>query len=359
MASSVELSVPNTSIISNTSKPYTVYNVSLRLPLRSYTVSKRFSDFVSFHSVVSAEAGLATPAPLPSKSWFARTISSPELTEQRRQGLEAYLLAINGSEDNRWRNSNAWKSFLGLPSNAISKSNVANGLHKSIAGAGVGAPTTDPVIWLDHYRELKAQLHDARLALTRRDQATTTQAQHENGAAAKKGIVKSATMIAALEQGLKQMSSDSWGTNRMGDGEINRRRDLVANARREREGLDNLLNTMVAKSKIDELVENAQEKNKPEVANAPKRSGRVLGKETQRTRALDNQGVVQLQQQMMQEQDEEVMSLAKIVARQRELGVQINQELAEQDDMLRELDDDVDRVDAKMGIARKRIGRLS
>ena len=361
MTSSVDLSVPNTSIISNTSKPYTVYNVSLRLPLRSYTLQKRFSDFVSFHNTLSSEAGVPPPISLPSKSWFSSTVSNPELSEQRRQGLEAYLLAINGAEDSRWRNSNAWKTFLNLPSNTISKSGLASGLHGSINGAGSGAPTTDPVVWLDQYRELKTQLHDARLALTRRDQATSAQAQHENGAAAKKGLVKSATMIAALDQGLKSLGSDSWGSGRLGEGELGRRRDLVANARREREGLDNLLNTMIAKSKVDETVASAHEKDKQKVfsSTASKPAGRVLGKETDRTRALDNQGVVQLQKQMMQEQDEDVMVLAQAVAKQKELSLQINEELMVQQEMLDGLDEDVDRVQAKMDVAKKRIKKIS
>lgn len=361
MTSSVELSIPNTSIISNTSKPYTVYNVSLRLPLRSYTLQKRFSDFLALHNTLSSEAHIPPPAPLPSKSWFTRTVSNPELTEQRRQGLEGYLHAINGSGDSRWRSCNAWRDFLNLPSNTISKSGLANGLHGSLNGAGSGTPTTDPVVWLDQYRELKMQLHDARLALTRRDQATSTHDQHENGAAAKKSLVKSATMIAALDQGLKSLGSDSWGNDKLGEGELGRRRDLVANARREREGLDNLLNTMIAKSKVDETVAGAHEKDKKKLFGSidSKPTGRVLGKETDRTRALDNQGVVQLQKQMMQEQDEDVMVLARAVARQKELSLQINEELMVQQEMLDGLDEDVDRVQAKMDVAKKRIKKIS
>lgn len=248
-----------------------------------------------------------------------------------------------------------------MPSNTISKSGIASGLHGSINGAGSGAPTTDPVVWLDQYRELKTQLHDARLALTRRDQATNAQAQHENGAAAKKGLVKSATMIAALDQGLKSLGSDSWSNDKLGEGELGRRRDLVANARREREGLDNLLNTMIAKSKVDETVAGAHEKDKQKLfgSASSKPTGRVLGKETDRTRALDNQGVVQLQKQMMQEQDEDVMVLARAVARQKELGLQINEELMVQQEMLDGLDEDVDRVQAKMEVAKKRIKKIS
>lgn len=85
----------------------------------------------------------------------------------------------------------------------------------------------------------------------------------------------------------------------------------------------------------------------------------MLGKESDKTRALDNQGVLQLQTQMMQEQDEDVMVLARAVARQRELGMQIQEELVVQNEMLGMLDEDVTRVQGKMDVARKRIGKIS
>lgn len=124
---------------------------------------------------------------------------------------------------------------------------------------------------------------------------------------------------------------------------------------------------MVAKSAVDQTVADKAD-SAPAAAAAtlfgsssmkPAPSGRVLGKESGRTRALDNQGVVQLQKQMMQEQDEDVMVLARAVARQKELGMQIQEELVVQNEMLGMLDEDVGRVQGKMDIARKRIGKIS
>ena len=179
-------------------------------------------------------------------------------------------------------------------------------------------------------------------------------------------------MLQALDAGLANLASaSSWGAPRLSEGELRRRRDLVSNAKREKEGLENLLNAMVAKSAVDKTVADKSESTAllggPTAAAAaadgksvvaPSR-GRVLGKETDRTRALDNQGVLQLQQQMMQEQDEDVMVLARAVARQRELGEQIQEELVVQNEMLGMLDEDVTRVQGKMDVARKRIGKIS
>ena len=359
MVPQVEISIPNTQI-SATSKPYTVYNISLRLPLRSFTLQKRYSEFVSLHNSLTSQAGAAPPVSLPAKSWFTRTTSSPELTEERRKGLELYLNTINETNDDQWRNTSAWRTFLNLPSNSSSRSALTSGLQSTISGVGSAHPITDPVVWLDQYRDLKSQLHEARLAVTRRDQASTAQGQHEASAHAKKCLVRAGTMIGTLETGLRSLSSNSTkGGSSLGEGELRRRRDLLSSAKREREGLESLLSAMVAKSAVDTTIASAGEKTSLIGAQHTRPAGRVLGKETEKTRALGNQGVLQLQEQMMQEQDEDVMTLAKAVARQKELGVQIQEELEVQNEMLAMLDEDVTRVQGKMDVARKRVGRIS
>jgi regulator of vacuolar morphogenesis len=361
MAPQAEISIPNTTV-SNTSKPYTIYNITLRLPLRSFTVQKRYSDFTTLHGNLTSQAGSAPPVTLPSKSWFSRTVSNPDLTEERRQRLENYLQTMNESEDSRWRNTTAWRSFLDLPSSMSSLTGTkAGALHSVLSGpGGAGAPITDVTVWLDCHRNVKTQLHEARLHLTSRDQALSPQKQHEASAAAKSCLVKVTGMIHALEEGLKNIQQDSggWGSQKLGDGEIRRRKDLIAAAKKEKEGLENLMNAMATKSKLDNAVATLQDTQKL-VGSKPKTSGRILGKETAETRELDNEGVLQLQKQKMADQDLDVDELRKIVQRQRELGIAINQELEVQNDMLRMVDEDTDRVQAKIDIAKKRIGKIS
>ena len=357
MPPQVEISIPSAEL-STTPKPYSLYNISLRLPLRSFTLQKRYSDFTTLHSTLTSQTSTPPPAPLPAKSWFARTTNNPELTEQRRQGLETYLQTINTSDDPRWRDTSTWRTFLNLPSNLSSKSSAASTLHGAISSS---SPLKDPTIWLDCHRDLKTQLHSARLHLTQRDQAPTSQAQHESGAQAKKCLIRAGTMIASLDQGLK--NQDDWGSEKLGDGELRRRKDLVASARKEKESLENLLNAMVAKSRVDATVEDKKALIGDSTSNSssnhvPPKTGRVLGKETKRTRELDNQGVLQLQQQLMKEQDEDVMVLAQAVRRQKELGVAIQEELMVQNEMLGMLDEDVTRVAGKIDVARKRVSKI-
>lgn len=370
MAPQIDISIPSAST-SNTSKPYTVYNITLRLPLRSYTVSKRYSDFETFHKSLTEQVGTSPPATLPGKSWFKSTVSSPELTEARRQELEKYLQTINEIDDSRWRSTSVWRAFLNLPSSFTSSNSKAGALHSVLTGPGAGgAAIADPTVWLDSHRDLKAQLHDARLNLTNRDQASTPQKQHEASAAAKTALVKAGTLIAALEDGLTQNQKSS-GSQKLGAGELRRRKDLISAAKKDKDALENLLNAMSQKNKLDSAVANIQEhtdllgpgNNLSSASNTsgPKggRPGRVLGKETAETRSLDNQGVLQLQQQKMQDQDLDVDEIRKIVLRQRELGVAINQELEIQNEMLKVVDEDVDRVQGKINVAKQRIGKIS
>ncbi|KAE8148720.1 hypothetical protein BDV25DRAFT_168264 [Aspergillus avenaceus] len=372
----MEITIPTTTL-STTDPPHTIYNITLRLPLRTFTITKRYTDFLSLHKTLLTQTPLAPPAPLPPKTWFSSTVSNAQLRESRRQALETYLQSINDAEDARWRNTSAWRTFLNLPSSG-SNSATATRLHAAAAVTGAGEDgIRDPTVWLDVYRDLKGHLHDARLHLTRRDQETAPLRQHESSARAKSCLVRAGSLVGALEEGLKRFGHTSTSTSSttstgggnggggmtgLGEGEIRRRKDLVINARKEKDGLEDLLNAMAAKSRLDNAVASIQDKEALMGGSAgkkPARSGRVLGRETERTRELDNQGVLQLQRTTMQEQDRSVEELMKIVHRQKELGVAINEELEVQNALLKLTDEDAERLSRKVDIGKKRIGKIS
>lgn len=230
--------------------------------------------------------------------------------------------------------------------------------------------TVDPTVWLDVHREVKGQLHDARLYLGKRDSATTARGQHEAGANAKRCLVKSEGLIISLEQGLKAMNSPTEhrnpGKGSIGEGELRRRKDLLAQAKVEKEGLEKLALSLAVKSQDignsnGTAVATQQDKTTLFGSGATKPSGRVLGAplpETNETRELDNEGVLQLQKQMMKDQDLDVEELAKIVRKQKDMGLAIHDELELQNEMLRMLDQDVSRVNDKVNIAKKRMGKI-
>lgn len=366
MAPPAEISIPSTILSTGEAKPYTLYNITLRLPLRSFVVQKRYSDFATLHQSLSEQVGAPPPKSLPGKSWFKSTVSSPDLTEQRRQGLEAYLRAIAESPDRRWRDTSAWRSFLNLPSTGGggSTSNSAASAHGLITSGRAGA--ADPTTWLDLHREMKSNLHEARLSLSRRDAAAennNSTAAAEAGAAAKRALVKAGTLIGNLTAGLRTMQEKG----ALGDGELRRRRDLLSSARVDREGLERLSNSM---SQNGRAAREGWASSGDKAAllggaagssSGARTGGRVLGAplpETERTRELDNDGVVLLQRQMMSEQDEQVNTLAAIVRRQKEMGLQINDEVEAQTKMLDRVNEDADRVGGKIKVANRRIGKF-
>jgi hypothetical protein len=158
-------------------------------------------------------------------------------------------------------------------------------------------------------------------------------------------------MLSALDDGLKNLGRGG-SFEGLGDGELRRRKDLIINTRKEKDGLDDLLQAMATKSRLDHAVASvkdkdtllrAQQNGNDAGGRRTPRSGRVLGKETERTRELDNEGVLLLQAQTMQDQDTSVEQLMKIVARQKELGIAIHEELEVQNEMLRMADEDAER----------------
>ncbi len=368
------ISIPITSTATpQGSQPFTQYHVTLQLPLRKHEVRKRYTDFINLHDALVAQTGQPPPAQLPAKSWIRRTVNNQSLTEERRKALEKYVRSLVEADDARWRSSSAWRSFLNLPSGT---STVNSNGSLSPVSQKRNPGVTDPQQWLEVHRDLKSQIQSARQQLKQREAASTAQQQHSLSAEAKASLVRAATSIAQLEDGLKSIEAASkgddsgWGGPRkLGDGEIRRRKDLLGAARKEVEGLEALLRTMATRTantstgpSSGAVASTGDREALWKGTSAAKPSGRVLGgplKETERTRELDNSGVLQLQQQVMQEQDEDVMVLGKTVARLKDMGIMINEELTIQNEMLGMLEDDTTRVQGKVDVARSRIKKIS
>ncbi|KAJ2966346.1 hypothetical protein NQ176_g10194 [Zarea fungicola] len=135
---------------------------------------------------------------------------------------------------------------------------------------------------------------------------------------------------------------------------------MVSTAKMEREGLDKLANSMPASalqggsSGPSRGLSTSPEKSKlVQNGNGARPSaGRRLGgggppvPETDKTLELDNQGDLQIDQ------------LAAIIRRQKEMGLQINEEVERQTQMLDMIDEDEGRVRGKLGVANKRIRKM-
>ena len=92
--------------------------------------------------------------------------------------------------------------------------------------------------------------------------------------------------------------------------------------------------------------------------------GRVFGsrpppQETIDTRPLDDAGLVQLQQNQMNNQDEQLQELSRLLLRQRAMGEEIHKEIGEQSDMLDEVDSEVGKVGNKLSKTKRQMNRLT
>lgn len=371
MAPPIEISIPGTSIASpDDAKPFTQFNITLRMPLRTYIVQKRYSDFAALHETLTSLAGVPPPAPFPGKHWFKSTVSSPALTEERRHGLETYLRAIAESPDRRWRDTAAWRTFLSLPSlgagSAASSSGVRiEGRIPAINTRDANtAAASDPRTWTDLHREMKGLLGEARQQLAKRDATSDPSGSSttalEAGAAAKRALVRASNLLRALDQGLRDMAD----AKKLGDGEVRRRRDLVASAKGERDGLEQVSASITRAANSNSLNGPV---NSGDKAALLARSGtgsstrRVLGAplpEMDRTRELGNAEMLQLQRTQMKEQDEDVEDLAKIVRRQKEMGMAIQEEVLAQNSLLGDMDENATRLDAKLKVGKQKIRKL-
>ncbi|KAK4209706.1 hypothetical protein QBC37DRAFT_294002 [Rhypophila decipiens] len=383
MAPPAEISIPTTSTsqpdASSNSKPFTLYNITLRLPLRSFVVQKRYSDFVALHAQLTSLVGSPPPAPLPKKSWFKSTVSSPELTEQRRVQLEAYLRAIAEPPDRRWRDTSAWRAFLNLPGGgggASASQASASGVSLDYRAAAARLPAiglkennliaaSHPTTWLDLHREMQGALHEARKALGRRDNATENGTRIEAGAAAKRELIKAGSLLVALGEGLKVLKEQG----KIGEGEHRRRGDLLNTARNKRDELERDISSLAGFQSGREGDGGDGGQGTAGTATAGSSGfgagasrfggGRVLGAplpETDKTRELDNDGVLQLQRNILNEQESDVEALARIVRRQKEMGLAIDDEVRRHIDLLNGLDQDVDVLGKKMVVANTRDG---
>jgi regulator of vacuolar morphogenesis len=93
----------------------------------------------------------------------------------------------------------------------------------------------------------------------------------------------------------------------------------------------------------------------------PRPTGRQLGKplpETDRTRELDNEGVLQLQKDTMREQDEDLDALAQILRRQNTLARAMLQHIEEDNELLDEANARADSLQRKLGVGNRRVKNL-
>jgi regulator of vacuolar morphogenesis len=344
-------------------KPHIVYRIEVQASVRSWQMWRRYSEFTDLHTELTKSTGSAPPAPLPPKhtfSLFTRR-DDAKLVEERRAGLETYLRAIVSAKEEQWRECYAFKEFLGVP---VGKPAGADG--------GADKPHFTSASWLDEHLELQARIRDVRADVNKRDalgDRGDVAGAHTANVQGKKKLAGVLSRVGTLEKGLEELAAGG-----MAEGELRRRTDMAARLRDDCEKLAKIVTvarntSSSARSGVGASYERdpAPETDRQSLlgtgpAFGTKPVARVFGKpkpeESEETRPLDDQGLMQLQEQKMANQDASLAQLSTILGRQKQLGLAIGHEISEHIEILDSLSNDVDRTADKLGKAKKQMNRL-
>lgn len=331
---------------------------------------RRYSEFVELHTELTQSTGAAPPAPIPPKHPLSNAAGiltfgivkggdkDEKVIEERRVALEAYLRAIVSARDDRWRESYAFKEFLGVP--VGKQDNFASG-----SGARFSSSS-----WLDEHLELQSRIRDVRASINKRDALSDrgdVNGSHTANVQGKKQLAEVLSRLRVLGTGLQEL-----GMGGMQEGELQRRTDMVGRLQDDCEKLGKMVTVARQTSRLSEgggAGTNSGKTLAPESdrvalmgAPATHKPARVFGaaqpKETDVTRPLDNVGVFQLQKQQMEQQDDQAARLTTILQRQRHLGEEISAEISIHNEMLDDLNNDVDNVGAKLTAAKRQMNKL-
>ncbi|KAJ2913381.1 hypothetical protein MD484_g7024, partial [Candolleomyces efflorescens] len=348
-----------------TPKPHTVYKIDVQAHVRSWQMWRRYSEFDDLHTELTKSTKSSPPCNLPPKNSFSmlRSRKDAKVLEERRAGLEEYLRAILGAKESVWRDSQAFKDFLGVP----------------VGRQGTLLQPSDPgqftlSTWLDEHSELQARLRDVWSDINKRD-ALSDQgdiaASHKSNLAAKGKLAGMLARIGNLDKALQQLAMSG-----MSEGELQRRTDMVARLRDDCEKLTRIVtvarqtarsSTAGPSSSAAESRVAAPESDRAALLGAntfARPARRVFGassppKETEITRPLDNTGLYGLQQEQMLHQDNQLSQLTTVLQRQRQLGEAIGAEVGLQIEMLDDLSNEVDRVGGKLSSTKQKLNKLS
>ena len=359
--------IKQTETRNDASKPYTVYRIDVQAPVRQWHIWKRYSDFIELHQkLVDRFPDISIPAHLPQKRFFPPTFHAPDRVEERRQGLENYLRAIQSHRDDRWRNTDIWNAFLALPIEGAAKKKLFSFTS-----------------WLDEYDDLLVLSREIRALINSRNahqgQQEVTDAMRSE-VNAKKNLTTLSARLANLETSLKNQEKEGVVV----EGEERRREDKLNILKSEKDMLVQLLSATNKQELTGRQVKKIQSAasaaalspkhgdigfdhpvHRAKTTTASPRQGRAFGnalrqqiQETEQTKGLDNQELLQYQNQVMRDQDIHVEQFSHLLNRQKEIGLAINYELESHIDVLEDLDSKVDHTSQKLAFANKKLSKI-
>ncbi|KAL3132216.1 hypothetical protein ABBQ32_008806 [Trebouxia sp. C0010 RCD-2024] len=193
--------------------------------------------------------------------------------------------------------------------------------------------------WLGSYEEATTLANDALGSIQERN------LKHANGGPEASRISAAVRRkLATLGTSLNKLADllESPECSSVSEHEKNRRRDLITALRNRREQMQLSLKRDHSQQNRSALLQQSGQLSSP-------------ARETDRTAELDNQGILQMQQDVMQEQDQNLTAMEQSVASTRHLALTINEELHVQERLLEDFEEEVDVSHNKLRAAQKRI----
>ncbi|KAI8988712.1 Phox homologous domain-containing protein [Pilobolus umbonatus] len=350
-------------------KPYTAYRIDITTPFRTWHLWKRYSDFIQLNErLIHSFPGIALPAQLPQKNIFPPTFSVPDKVEERRQRLEDYVRTIQGSRDDRWRKTDIWVEFFSLPSEQM-----MCGEDRLFSFSS----------WLNEYDDLMSLCRSIRSLLSNR---AVLHSQHEISEAmqceikAKKELLDLSKRLIQLENGLCHQKLS------LSEGEGRRREDKLNELKEEKETVSMMVsvarrtkNTDIVKRRViktNHLIQSSAIKGTSEedigfdtVTFNPSKGhtlnkGRTFGvivpykESVDSSKGMENDQILLYQNQLIDNQDREIEKFSQLLAKQKELGLAIHEELGFQIDLVNSLDLQADDIQSKLQINNRKIRKL-
>lgn len=347
-----------------TPKPHTVYEISITTAMRSWQMWRRYSEFDDLHDELVKTCSAPPPAELPGKHiWSLKSaFHNEELINERKAGLEKYLRTIIASKDAQWRNSAPFRQFLGVPVTKYQEAQASKEAHSS--------PVFSTASWIEEHNEVQALSREVKASLNRRDSlwdSGDTRSSNSANIQAKRHLADLVDRVGNLARGLQSLSEAG-----LSQGELQRRTDMVTKLQDECEQLGKIVaiarnpnRQPRAPTSADSMAGNRDDRSALLGGSSSRPIARIFGapqkapQETEETRPLDDRGLLQLQKQKMVDQDAQLDQLSAILQRQAHIGMAISTEIDEQNKILDDMTEDVDRVTGKIKKGNKLLGQLS
>lgn len=303
-----------------------------------HRVYRRFSEFWDLKSKLEKEFGTELPYELPQRQFglWKQSSLDPDVIEDRKVALANFLQdLLNDSFDTKWKNSPHVCKFLKLSTNWYSFEPKNSGLPSSQGNIN------DSTQWLTTFRDSKHLLE-----LCRRGMASSVT----------RDLMQLRLVLHDLENALKRNGEQ------LGKTEYSRRTNLLQTLKKD-------MNEFALQSSTSRTHDNGNndtsnnESNelkmalfegptKPRPPKKPALGRRRFG-ETEETVPLNNQQLLQLHKESMSKQDLEMEQMHKIVQRQKNLSLTMNQELLQDNELLDSLNDGVDATASKLRTANR------